>query len=171
MGIAMALTAPTKYISEYTKGLDIPHFLVDGNDVTAMHAATKEAVDWARAGNGPSVIEGITYRWYDHSGFAGARVGVEGAAGLPYRSDEEVKQWMSRDPIARFKTWLVAKGLAAEAELTKIENEARTAVDTSIQFARQSQDPDPKAGLLNTFAQGAAPATQFFNRSGLASLT
>jgi TPP-dependent pyruvate/acetoin dehydrogenase alpha subunit len=67
MGVPMALTVPTKYISEYTKGLDIPHFLVDGNDVTAVYAAAKEAVDWARAGKGPIMIEAITYRWYDHA--------------------------------------------------------------------------------------------------------
>ncbi len=82
MGVAMALTAPTKYISEFTKGLDIPHYLVDGNDVTAVHAAAREAVEWARAGKGPSVIEGMTYRWYDHSGFAGAKRGVDAAWGL-----------------------------------------------------------------------------------------
>ena len=87
----MALTAPTKYISEYTKGLDIPHHVVDGNDVSAVFAATQEAVEWARAGKGPSMIEGITYRWYDHSGFAGGRVGQDGAKGLPYRTDDEVQ--------------------------------------------------------------------------------
>ena len=119
MGVPMAFTVPTKYVSEYTKGLDIPHFLVDGNDIAAVHAATKEAVAWARAGKGPSMIEAITYRWYDHSGFAGSRVGQEGAMGLPYRTDDEVKQWMSRDPIQRFKTWLVAKNLANEGELTE----------------------------------------------------
>ncbi|HJZ96715.1 MAG TPA: thiamine pyrophosphate-dependent dehydrogenase E1 component subunit alpha, partial [Candidatus Solibacter sp.] len=74
MGVPMALTVPTKYISEYTKGLDIPHFLVDGNDVSAVHAAAREAVEWARANKGPSMIEAVTYRWYDHAGFAGGRV-------------------------------------------------------------------------------------------------
>jgi TPP-dependent pyruvate/acetoin dehydrogenase alpha subunit len=171
MGIAMALTAPTKYISEYTKGLDIPHYLVDGNDLTAVYAASKQAVDHARATQGPSVIEGVTYRWYDHSGFAGAKAGIDAAAGLPYRSDEEVKQWVSRDPLARYKTWLLAKGLASESELSKIEADAKAAVDASITFARESKDPDPRAGLLNTHANSAAPATQFYNRSGLASLT
>ena len=101
-----------------------------------MYAATKEAVDWARAGKGPSMIEAITYRWYDHSGFAGGRVGQEGAMGLPYRTDEEVKQWISRDPIQRFKTWLIAKSLANEGELTKIERDMQAAVDASIEFAR-----------------------------------
>jgi len=170
IGVPMATVVPTKYACEYTKGLGIPHYLVDGNDVTAVYAATKEAVDWARAGNGPSVIEGITYRWYDHAGFPGARVGVDGASGLPYRSDEEVRQWMSRDPVTRFKAWLLAKKLATQSELAKIEVDAQAAVDASVAFARGSKDPDPRAGLLNTYAQGAVPATQFFNRSGPARL-
>jgi pyruvate dehydrogenase E1 component alpha subunit len=171
MGVPMAVHAPTKYILEYTKGIDIPHHLVDGNDVTAVYSAAKEAVDWARAGKGPSVIEGITYRWYDHAGFAGGRVGRDGAWGLPYRSDEEVRQWISRDPVTRFKTWLLAKSLATEGELSKIEADAQAAVDASIEFARQSKDPDPKTGVLNTHAEGPVVATQFYNRSGLKSLT
>jgi TPP-dependent pyruvate/acetoin dehydrogenase alpha subunit len=169
MGVPMALTVPTKYISEYTKGLDIPHFLVDGNDLTAVYAAAKEAVDWARAGKGPSMIEAMTYRWYDHAGFAGGKVGQDGAMGLPYRTDEEVRQWISRDPIPRYRKWLVAKGLATEAELADIDKKAGAAVEASIEFARKSPDPAPEAGVLNTFAKGAAEATQFYNRKGLGS--
>jgi TPP-dependent pyruvate/acetoin dehydrogenase alpha subunit len=171
MGVPMAFTVPTKYISEYTKGLDIPHHLVDGNDLSAVHAATKEAVEWARAGKGPSMIEGITYRWYDHSGFAGGKVGQDGALGLPYRTDDEVKQWISRDPILRYKTWLLAKGTATEAELSKIETDTQAAVDASVEFARKSALPDPTAGVLNTYAKGAVEATQFFNRKGIATRT
>ncbi len=168
MGVPMATVVPTRYISDYTRGLGIPHHVVDGNDVSAVYAATKESVDWARAGNGPSMIEGITYRWYDHSGFAGGRVGADGAMGLPYRSDEEVKQWMSRDPIARYKGWLLEKGLATAGELSGIEAGMDKAVQASIEFARQSKDPEPGAGVWNTSASGPMPATQFFNRSGLA---
>jgi pyruvate dehydrogenase E1 component alpha subunit len=167
MGVPMALTVPTKYVSEYTKGLNIPHHLVDGNDVSAVHAATKEAVAWARAGKGPSMIEAITYRWYDHSGFAGGRVGQDGAMGLPYRTDDEVKAWITRDPILRYKKWLITKGLASEAELAAIDKEMQTRVDASVEFARSSPLPDPEAGVLNTYAKGAAEATQFFNRKGL----
>jgi pyruvate dehydrogenase E1 component alpha subunit len=171
MGVPMATVVPTRYISEYTKGLSIPHHLVDGNDVSEVYAATKEAVEWGRAGKGPSMIEGLTYRWYDHSGFAGGRAGVDAAWGLPYRSDDEVRQWMSRDPILRYKTWLLAKDLASANELAKIDSDAQAAVEAAIVFARQSKDPDPKAGVLNTYASGPAPATQFFNRSGLSSVT
>jgi TPP-dependent pyruvate/acetoin dehydrogenase alpha subunit len=164
MHVPMAATAPTKYISEYTRGLDIPHHVVDGNDVSAVFAATQEAIEWARAGKGPSMIEGITYRWYDHSGFAGGRVGQDGAKGLPYRTDEELRQWISRDPIQRYKKWLLAKGTASEAEIAKIDADTRAAVDASVTFARQSADPDPMAGLLNTHADQQAVATQFYNR-------
>jgi TPP-dependent pyruvate/acetoin dehydrogenase alpha subunit len=168
MGMPMALTVPTKYIAEYTKGLDIPHHLVDGNDLTAVYAATKEAVDWARAGHGPSMIEAITYRWYDHAGFAGGKVGEDGAMGLPYRTDEEVRQWMARDPIVRYKTWLLAKGLATEAELAAVESATANAVQASIEFARSGSEPAPEAGVLNTFAGGPVAATQFYNRRGIA---
>ena len=116
MSIPVADTVPTKYVSDFTKGLDLPHHLVDGNDIAAVYHATKQAVEWAHAGNGPSVIEALTYRWYDHSGFAGARIGQEGATGLPYRTDDEVRGWMTRDPIPRYRRWLVAKGLAEEDE-------------------------------------------------------
>jgi TPP-dependent pyruvate/acetoin dehydrogenase alpha subunit len=169
MGIPMATVVPTKYVSDYTRGLDIPHHVVDGNDVTAVYEATKEAVDWGRAGKGPTMIEGITYRWYDHAGFAGSRTGVDGAFGLPYRSDDEVRAWMTRDPIVRYKAWLLEKQLVTPAELAKVESDAKAAVDASIAFARQSKDPELSAGVFNTHAGGAVLATQFFNRSGLAS--
>lgn len=166
MGIPMARTSPTKYLSEYTKGLDIPHFLVDGNDVAAVYDATREAVAWGRAGNGPSVIEGITYRWYDHSGFSGGRMGEDGAQNLPYRSAEELEGWMSRDPIVRYSRWLVARNLASQDEIARVDADVRQAVDASVDFARAGTHPDPEAGALHTYAAGAAPATQFFNRRG-----
>ena len=122
---------------------------------------------WARAGKGPSMIEGITYRWYDHAGFAGGRVGQDGAMGLPYRTDEELKQWMSRDPIIRFKKWLLAKGLTSEAELTSIDADVAGKVTASVQFARGSSDPAPEAGVLNTYASEAVLPTQFYNRKNV----
>lgn len=169
MGIPMARTVPTKYIAEYTKGFDMPHHIVDGNDVTAVYAAANEAVEWARAGNGPSVIEAITYRWYDHSGFSGSREGEDGAFRIPYRTDEEVRAWMTRDPITRYKTWLIEKDVATEAELAQVDAEVQKAVQDSVAFARAGKDPMPEAGLLNTYATTAAVATQFYNRRGIQS--
>lgn len=161
-GIAMATVTPTKTLADYTKGLNVPSFTIDGNDITSVHATTKEALDRARSGGGPTVIETLTFRWYDHAGTAGAKVGVEGAFGLPYRSDEAVRAWMGRDPIVRYKTFLLDRKLATADELTKLETDAQAAVDASIEFARQAADPKPSDGLLNVYAKGSVAPTQFF---------
>ncbi len=161
-GIAMATVTPTKTLADYTKGLNVPSYTIDGNDITSVYATTKEAVDRARSGAGPTVIECYTFRWYDHAGTAGAKVGVDGAFGLPYRSDEAVKAWMGRDPIVRYKTFLLDRKLATESELAKLDTDAQAAVDASIEFARSSPNPKPENGLLNVYAKGAVAATQFF---------
>jgi TPP-dependent pyruvate/acetoin dehydrogenase alpha subunit len=161
-GIAMATVTPTKTLADYTKGLNVPSFFIDGNDITNVYATMKDAVDRARSGAGPTVIEALTFRWYDHAGTAGAKVGVDGAFGLPYRSDDAVRAWMGRDPIARYKTFLTDRNLATAAELTQIETDAQTVVDASIAFARSSPDPKPSDGLLNVYATGSVAPTQFF---------
>ncbi len=163
ISIPMASNVPGGQTSTYTKGLPIPSVTVDGNDVAEVFAATTEAVERARAGFGPSVIEAMTYRWYDHAGFAGAKVGVDGAFGLPYRSDNEVKQWMSRDPIPRFKSFLLDRKLFTEAELTAIEADVQKQVDASIEFARNSPLTKPEDGVLNVFSKGTVEPTQFLH--------
>jgi pyruvate dehydrogenase E1 component alpha subunit len=105
----------------------------------------------------------MTYRWYDHSGFAGSKAGVDGAFGLPYRSDSDVKTWMARDPIARFKQFLLDRKLFTEEELTTMENDVQKAVDASIEFARKSPLTKPEDGLLNVYAKGSVEPTQFLN--------
>jgi len=161
-GVPMATVTPTRQISDYTKGLGVPSVTIDGNDVASMYAATRQAVERARSGEGPSVIEAITFRWYDHAGVAGAKAGADGAFGLEYRSDEAVRQWMARDPIARFRTFLLERKLASESELATIDAGAQRAVDASIEFARHSPDPRPEDGLKNVYAEGSVAPTQFF---------
>jgi len=161
MWIPMATVSPTHWCADLTVGLGIPSVVVDGNDIAAMYSATKEAVDRARAGEGPSVVEGITYRWLDHDGFAGAKAGVDAAFGLPYRTDDEVRQWVSRDPIKRFHSFLVERKLFSDADLGAIEADARKAVDDSVDFARKSPLPAPEDGVKNVWALGPVRATQF----------
>jgi pyruvate dehydrogenase E1 component alpha subunit len=163
ISIPMASNVPGGNASTYTKGLPIPSVTIDGNDVAEVFAASKEAADRARAGFGPSVIECMTYRWYDHSGFAGAKVGVDGAFGLPYRSDNDVKMWMSRDPIARYRAFLLDRKLFTEEELAKIESDVQKAVDDSVEFARNSPPTKPEDGVLNVYAKGSVEPTQFLN--------
>lgn len=168
MSTPVARHSPTHYVADYTKGLGIPHHIVDGNDVTAVYNAATKAVERARMGDGPTMIEGITYRWYDHSGFSGAREGEDGAMGIPYRTDEEVRGWISRDPIVRYRTWLLDKGLATEEDLDAVVAEVKRAVEMSVEYARKGAHPDPEAGVKHTFAEADAVRTQFYNRQGIA---
>lgn len=163
ISVPAAAVTPTKYAADLVKGLGIPAVAVDGNDVAAVYAAAKDAVERARAGQGPSVIEGLTYRWYDHSGFAGAKLGVDAAFGLPYRSDDEVKTWMTRAPWIRFGNFLVKRGLATKDELTAIEKDVQAKVDASVEFAKAGAYPKPDAGLANVYAKGTVAPTQFID--------
>lgn len=167
-GTANARISAVKYQAELTKGLGLPCTTVDGNDVSAVYQATKDAVDRARAGKGPSVVEAMTYRWYDHQGFAGAKLGQDGAFGLPYRSDAEIRTWMTRDPIVRFKNFLIDRKIATADEITKLEGDVTTAVTASWDIGRKGAKTTPEMGLQNTWADATLEATQFFNRKGTA---
>ncbi len=107
---------------------------VDGNDVLAVYQATEEAVARARAGNGPTLIECKTYRMRPHA---------EGMRDGGYRTLEEVESWKKRDPIATFKTWLIANGSASEDEIGALDSEVTATVYDAIDFARSSPFPDP----------------------------
>lgn len=154
-------TVPVKDIADYAMGLHVPSEVVDGMDVLAMYTVMKRAVERARAGEGPTFIEAKTYRFYDHAGLAGAKPGVLGAFGLPYRSDSEVRAWMSKDPIPRMRNFLIANGTLTDEQATKMENDVKQAVADSIEFARQSPDPAEDAALEHVYASGKVAASQF----------
>jgi pyruvate dehydrogenase E1 component alpha subunit len=141
---------------------------VDGNDVAAVFAVAKEAVERARSGKGPTVIEGKTYRWYDHRNFAGAKVGVDGAFGLPYRSDDEVRAWIAKDPIKRLEKFLIDKNFATQADIDKLNKDEQASIDTIIANAQKAPKQKPENGLQNLWTGYTLPATQFFNGKGLA---
>lgn len=87
---------------------------VDGNDVLAMYVATKEAVDRARNGEGPTLIEAVTYRLGSHTTADDPTI---------YRSNEEVEEWKKKDPILRFEKYLIAKGLLTEEKIAEYEEQ------------------------------------------------
>ena len=99
------------------EGYGFPGVRVDGNDVLAVYAATREAVERARSGGGPTLIEALTYRIGAHSTADDAR---------RYRADPEVEAARAFDPIARFRTWLVGAGHADDAYLAACDAEAET---------------------------------------------
>jgi len=153
-----------KYQSDLTKGLGVPTFLVDGNDIAAVWAAGKEAIDYVRKNNMPAVLEAMTYRWYDHMGFSGAKLGADGAFGLPYRSDAEVTAWLGRDPVVRFKNLLLDSKTATQAEIDAIN--AAALKEAQDAWAKGKAGPlcKPEAGLTNVYEKGSVEATQFIDR-------
>lgn len=144
-------------LAQRAAGYGIEGRVVDGNDVLAVYNVTRQAVEKARAGGGPTVIECKTFRWYDHYGAGGARPGVDGAFGLGYRSDRELRDWMAKDPIPRFRRFLVQEKVLSEARADDIVAEVRQAVEDAVAFAAAQPVPKPEDGLKNVFAQGSVP--------------
>ncbi len=136
-------------------GYGIEGRVVDGNDVLAVYDVARRAVEKARAGGGPTVIECKTYRWYDHYGFGGSKTGLDGAFGLGYRSDRELREWMANDPIPRFRRFLVGEKVITEEKAEEILEEVKQAVEAAVRFAEAQPVPKPEDGLLNVFAEGA----------------
>ncbi len=118
----------------------MPGVVVDGMDVVAVYEAAVEAVERARRGEGPSMIEAKTYRFYDHAGVQGL--------GRTYRSDDEVERWRARDPIELFEAQLSKARVLSKAAAKKVHDEVAAEVLEAIEFAEQSPLPDPATDLL-----------------------
>lgn len=113
-----------KTLAQKAVAAGIPGIQVDGNDILAVYAAAKEAVERARSDQGPTMIECVTYRLSLHT-----------TADDPtrYRDEEEVKQWEQRDPIPRFERYLAGKGLLTEDELESIAAEVDRQIEEAVE--------------------------------------
>ena len=131
-------------ISDRAAAYNIPGVLVDGQDVIAMYEAVSEAVARARAGDGPALIEGRTYRYYDHS------LGLNRIVRDPYREEEEVEHWKRRDPILIHGERLLSQGIATQAELDAMESEIASQIDEATEFARPKPLPRAVGPCLRT---------------------
>ncbi len=116
----------------------IPGVQVDGNDVLKVYEAAREAVQRARSGGGPTLIECRTYRTRAHS---------EGMRDAGYRGAEEVEAWKARDPLKLLAAQLPAQDIAA------IEAEVKTEIDAAYEFARNSPYPDPATATTHVFSE------------------
>ena len=123
-------------IAQRAVGYGIDGIRVDGNDILAVYVATKEAVERARAGGGPTLIEALTYRLAPHT-----------TADDPkrYRSSEETEIWQKREPLLRFKKYLYDKKILTQSEEEKLETqiagEIKAAVEKEETIAKQLKDP------------------------------
>ena len=131
-------------VADRAQGYGMPGVIVDGMDVIAVYEAAGEAIARARAGEGPTLLECKTYRYYDH-------VGVRGM-GLSYRTDEEVEEWKKKDPIDQFEASLAQQGILSEADAQAVHTEVLAEIDEAIKFAEDSPYPEPSAVLEDVYA-------------------
>ena len=134
-------------IADRGRAMNIPGVQIDGNDVLAVRQATDEAVARARAGEGPTLIEAMTYRWHGHN------EGEEAFAG-DYRPREEQDHWRAREPIAAYRRHLLAAGFG-ETDLDAVDAEETAGVEQALAFAEASPFPDAEEALEALYAQTA----------------
>lgn len=125
------------------EGYNIPHFVVDGNKPDAIEKVAKQAIERARAGEGPTLIECKTYRWLGH--WTGDP--------QPYRTKEEIESWKKKCPIKYTRKLLTSRGVTA-AELDALEAKAQALIDEAEEFALNSPEPDPAHVLDDVFYDG-----------------
>lgn len=144
-GISTSIKKVTniEHIYERAVAYGIPgYFIEDGNDVLAVYETFKKAVDYVRKGNGPVLIESITYRWFGHSSSDPGK----------YRTKEEVDEWKKKDPILKFRKYLVENKLVTDEELDKLEEVSKQKIEASVEFAKNSPEPTIESAFEDIYA-------------------
>jgi TPP-dependent pyruvate/acetoin dehydrogenase alpha subunit len=140
-----AVTAVARPAADRASAYGLEPIVVDGNDVEAVYEVAARAVARARAGDGPSLVEAVTYR---HGGHSRADPGK-------YRPDDEVEAWKARDPIPAQRSRLVASGVD-EAALDAIDEETKAKVADAEAFARAGAEPSPEVIETQVWANGGS---------------
>jgi pyruvate dehydrogenase E1 component alpha subunit len=136
ISVPLSRQTRTKTLAQKAVAYGMPGIRVDGNDILAVYVAAGEAVGRARKGEGPTLIECVTYRLMMHT-----------TADDPkrYRSEEEVDAWKAKDPVVRFQQYLVQKGILDASQIERMEsdiqNEIRAAIDSAEASAKTLGDP------------------------------
>ncbi len=123
---------PVTDIAVKAEGYGMPGVIVDGNDIFVVHEAVRDAMNRARSGGGPTLLECKTYRYRPHS---------NADSDLKYRSAEEVESWRQRDPIQRVANYAIECGLLTDGDLEGMQQEAHDEVDHAARIAEQSPNP------------------------------
>jgi 2-oxoisovalerate dehydrogenase E1 component alpha subunit len=124
-------------------GYDMPGVEADGNDVLESYRVTKDAVDRARAGEGPSLVELRTYRFYSHTSDDDDRT---------YRSRDEVDEARKKDPIPRFEEYLKSVEMLDDDKISETRGQVRAEVDEGARQAEEEDFPDPSTAMKNVYA-------------------
>ncbi len=133
-------------VSDRAVSYQMPGVTVDGNDPLAVYAAAREAVARARAGEGPTLLEGMTFRFFGH---------VFGDADA-YMKKGEKEAAMAKDPVPAFRQWLIQNGHSSDADLTAIESAIEQELDAAVEFALTSPTPELAELRRDVFAKEVA---------------
>jgi 2-oxoisovalerate dehydrogenase E1 component alpha subunit len=132
-------------IARRAEGYGFPGHQVDGNDVLAVYKVAKEAVERARRGDGPTLIEAKTYRMTAHSSDDDDR---------RYREREEIEEWRQKDPIVRFERYLMGNGLLDEETKEEVSASIKAEVAEASDYAEEAPYADPEESLERVYAEG-----------------
>jgi len=142
MGTRQSTVMLVENIADRAIAYGIPGVAVDGNNVLTVYEAARKAVERARTGQGPTLIECKTYRHKGHSRIDPAK----------YRPKEEVEEWLRKDPIKRFKEKLLQTNTLLETEIRQIEKEVLTEIEEAVKFAIESPHPFAEEALEDVYA-------------------
>ena len=141
-----AHTVTAGKIADRATGFNMPGVRVeDGQSVLTVYDAVSTAVERARAGKGPSLVEVMTYRYNEHS--EGLRLAVD------YRNAAEKESWLKRDPIKLFRSYLLDNGIADEAAMVALEAGVAAEIEASVQFANESPDPELSVAFKDIYTE------------------
>jgi TPP-dependent pyruvate/acetoin dehydrogenase alpha subunit len=124
----------------------IPGIQLDGNNVLDVYREAGKAIERARQGRGPTLIECLTYRWYGHH---------EGDPGTSYRDKDEIASWKARDPIKRLTSDAIRQSISTEADFAAIDNEVREILEDAAQFALSSPLESIQTALQHVFFESS----------------
>jgi 2-oxoisovalerate dehydrogenase E1 component len=141
--VPFATVAGNANVAERGAAYGLAHFRLDGNDVVGIYEAAEAAVRRARAGEGPTLFECVTYRTRAHS---------EGMRDAGYRTREEVDAWKEKDPIKRLRERLIDERIAATDELDRIDEKVQATVEEAAEFAKNSPWPDPADAATHIYS-------------------
>jgi len=141
MSVSVKRAFPFEDIAERAKGYNIPGVIADGMDVLNVKETVEKAVERARRGEGPTLVECKTYRYYGHSLSDPRR----------YRTKEEEEYWKSRDPIINFSKKLIDAGILTEEKLKMLEEEVVREINEAEQFALNSPYPSPESAYEDVY--------------------
>jgi pyruvate dehydrogenase E1 component alpha subunit len=131
-------------ISDRATAYGIAGMSIDGNDIVEVDSKTNEAVQRARAGEGPTLLDCVTYRFFGH--FTG-----DPGRGIAYRTKEEMDQWLNRCPIKRFRERLIGEKILTDEVEKTIKENVKASIEEAVQFAKESPLPSPEEATQDLF--------------------